>query len=46
MSGLISLFLYAIVLITYLLVREYEIIFIFLAWTAGYWKEDIYNLFN
>jgi len=39
MKHLISSLLFAIIILIYLIVRDFDLIFIFLAWNAGYWKE-------
>lgn len=39
MKHLISLLLYIIVLLAWIMVKDYEILFIWLAWMVGYWKE-------
>ena len=39
MKHLISALLYIILIITYIIVRDYEMIFMALTWSAGYWKD-------
>jgi hypothetical protein len=39
MKDTISLLLYTVVLLTFVIINEHPILFIFLAWGAGYWKE-------
>jgi len=46
MKNLISLLLYLIVILIYLIVDKFPPLFIWLAWTVGYFKNDIYSLFN
>lgn len=35
----ISGLLYLIVILVYLLIKDYELLFMLIAWQTGYWKE-------
>ena len=39
MKHLISGLIYAIILLTYCLIQEAPVLFMYLAWQAGFWKE-------